>query len=488
MTTTEPVLNEDQQKAHDQLVDYITGKDRSRAMWVLEGYAGTGKSFTLAKIVGTIRKLGSDVNDLWGTDSKRIAMSAPTHKAVRVMKKFAKGFPGVGFSTVHSLLGLKEQIDNNGKVKFVQDKDPGKIKIEGYDVLFLDETSMLADELFALLTPYVKRGLKLIFVGDPVQIPPVNHKDSKPLIEAEREKHNIGIIRLEKIVRQALDNPILTYATRIRKGYQTTSDFDVVTHTIDSNPMAGIVRLAENDEDRINLILDKYFNCEEFRQDADFMKTICWRNKTVDAFNRVIRRHIYGNDLPFIMVGEKLIIDAPVIMPSSQRILLANNEEITVDRYQIQETDIDYLILNLVNREWVPDQPTATFKYYNTYVRYYDEEGIEQEANIRILHESENLKLQTILNDIKKAATAIDYNSPYRGKLWKSFYEMDRKFAATKYNYAVTSHKAQGSTYDNCMMVDWDIAANTRPGATEERNRIRYVAATRARHLLFIVK
>lgn len=483
-----PQLNEDQQKAHDVLVDYIMGRNKEFAMWVLEGYAGTGKSFTLAHIVGTVRKQ-SGGEELFSGSSKRIAMSAPTHKAVRVMKKFAKGFPGVGFATVHSLLGLKESIDNNGKVKFVQDKDPGKIKIEGYDVLFLDETSMLSDELFALLIPYVRRGLRLIFVGDPVQIPPVNHMDAKPLIEAERAKHGIGIIRLEKIVRQALDNPILTYATRIRKGYQTTAEFDVTTNTIkDSNPLTGIVHIAETDEERIHDIVGRYFNCKEFRQDADFMKVICWRNATVDSFNRLIRRHIYkehGPDLPFIMVGEKLIIDAPVILPGSQRILLANNEEIVVDRFQIQETEIDYLVLNLVNREWVPDNPVVSMKYYNTFVKYFDEDGFEQEANIRILHESERTKLNSILNDIKKAATAVEYSSPYRGKLWQSFYGVDRKFAATKYNYALTSHKAQGSTYDNTMLVDWDISLNKR---TEERNRIRYVAATRARHLLFIVK
>lgn len=485
-TTTTAVLNEDQQKAHDTLVAYIMGQDKTYAMWVLEGYAGTGKSFTLAHIVATVRNKDTNGGDLWG---KRIAMTAPTHKAVRVMKKFARGFPGVGFATVHSLLGLKEQIDSNGKIKFVQDKDPTKIKIEGYDVLFLDETSMLADELFALLLPYVRRGLKLIFVGDPVQIPPVNHKDAKPLIEAERAKHNIGIIKLEKIVRQALDNPILTYATRIRKSYQSDVDFSAATHVLDTTPQAGIVSIKESDEERLSGVLEQYFNCEEFRQDADFMKVIAWRNNTVDTFNRMIRRLIYKEpNLPLIMVGEKLIVDAPIIMPSSQRILLANNEEIVVDRFQIQETEIDYLTMNLINREWVPDNPSVSLKYYNTFVKYFDEDGFEQEANIRILHETEKTKLQAILNEIKKAATAVDYSSPFRGKLWQSFYAVDRKFAAVKYNYAVTSHKSQGSTYGNCMIVDWDIAANRRAGATEERNRIRYVAATRARHLLFIVK
>lgn len=481
-------LNEEQQKTHDTIVAYITDQDKEKAMWLLSGYAGTGKTFTLTQIVGTLRRHKKE--DIWGSKSFRIAMSAPTHKAVKVMKKFAKGFDGVHFSTIHALLGLKEQIDNlSGKTKFVQSKEPDQIKIDQFDVLFIDETSMLADELMLLLVPYTQRGLKLVFIGDKAQIPPVNHIDSKPFLEAERVKYNIGMVELTSIVRQSLDNPILTYATRIRKAYQTAADFEVITHTIpDRQPLTGIIHVGETDDARVHEIVEQYFNCEAFRQDADHMKVIAWRNKTVDQFNRLIRQHIYkdmGKDLPFIIAGEKLIIDAPVVMPGSGRILLSNNEEIEVDHFIVEEGEMSYYMMEVVNREWVSDQITTNIKYYNTWVKYFDEDGIQQIANIRILHENENAGIAKILDSIKKAATQVPTNSPFRGKLWQSYYAVDRKFAAVKYNYAITSHKSQGSTYDNTMLIDWDISANSR---TEERNRIRYVAATRARHLLFIVK
>jgi len=346
---------------------------------------------------------------------------------------------------------------------------------------------MLADELFVLLIPYVKRGLKLIFIGDKAQIPPVNHLDSKPFMEAERTKYGIGIVELSTIVRQALDNPILAYATRIRKAYQTASDFPVTTHTIpDLDPLSGIIHVGEENNERIEEIVERYFNCEEFRQDADHMKIVCWRNNTVDQFNRMVRRHIYKDEpnLPFIMRGEKLIVDESVVL-SSGRILLSTNEEIEVSDYNVEEATLNYLTMQLVNREWVPDNPEVTFKFYNTWVKYFDEDGIEQQANIRILHESENTRMQGVLKEIKSAATNVPQGTPWRGKLWQSFYQVDGKFAKVKYNYAITSHKSQGSTYSNTMLVDWDIAVNPR---TEERNRIRYVAATRARYLLFIVK
>ena len=140
-------------------------------MWVLKGYAGTGKTFTLTRIVEELRRRdGADFGDF------RIAMSAPTHKAVRVMKKFST-FPAnaVHFSTIHALLGLKAEIDERGREKFVESKDPNEVRIEQFNTVFLDETSMLPDEIWVLLLKHVRKGLKIVFVGDPVQIPPVNH-------------------------------------------------------------------------------------------------------------------------------------------------------------------------------------------------------------------------------------------------------------------------------------------------------------------------
>jgi ATP-dependent exoDNAse (exonuclease V) alpha subunit len=59
------------------------------------------------------------------------------------------------------------------------------------------------------------------------------------------------------------------------------------------------------------------------------------------------------------------------------------------------------------------------------------------------------------------------------------------KLAQVKYNYAITAHKSQGSTYENVIVIEPDIDANSK---IVERNRIKYVAYTRAKSLLFIVK
>lgn len=489
-----PALTDEQRIAHDVLLKYLTGQDKTYAMMVLKGYAGTGKTFTLAQIVAVLRTMNNTSEDMFSGTKFRIAMSAPTNKAVRVLKNFSRNMAGVTFATIHSLLGLKEIIDDNGRQRFEQDKDPDKIRIEQFNILFIDEVSMLSDDLFKLLLPYLKRGLKLVFVGDPKQIPPVNHIDSIPLIEKHQATYNIGVVTLETIMRQAMDNPILAYATRIRKAEATTSDFPVETHLVSEarEPSRGIIALKSDSEEAIRGIIRDYFDVEAFRQDADYMKIICWKNMTVAAFNKIIRGQLYKDaklpegciELPSVMVGEKLIVDKPVML-SGNKVLLTTNEEIEILRYEVKQKDVEYMGADLVDRQWEGKRETTAVTYYNTWVRYFDEDGIEAECNIHILHEDHQAKMNGITQKIASTAKAMPPGLPLRGKLWQNFYATQRLFAAVKYNYAITGHKSQGSTYGNCMVIDWDIATNPN---IAERNRIRYVAVTRARSLLFIVK
>jgi len=72
-----------------------------------------------------------------------------------------------------------------------------------------------------------------------------------------------------------------------------------------------------------------------------------------------------------------------------------------------------------------------------------------------------------------------------RKEMWKQFYALEKPFANVNYNYCITAHKAQGSTYNYCISMEWDIDQNR---SIPERNRIRYVAATRARNKLFVVR
>jgi ATP-dependent exoDNAse (exonuclease V) alpha subunit len=69
--------------------------------------------------------------------------------------------------------------------------------------------------------------------------------------------------------------------------------------------------------------------------------------------------------------------------------------------------------------------------------------------------------------------------------LWVKYYKAQQAFADVAYNYAITAHKSQGSTYKNVFVIEDDIDFNTN---IVERNKIKYTSYTRPTDKLFIFK
>ena len=165
-------------------------------IFVLCGYAGTGKTFLVDHVV---RALGLVAGE-------SAAFVAPTGKAASVLIK-----AGVPATTVHSLIYTREEdieVDENGEViseqflRFVRRESiDSKIKL-----IVLDETSMVSDDVLRDLLSF---GVKCLCCGDPAQLPPVG--GSNTLLRSP-------VITLREIVRQERDNPIVRLAERIRAG------------------------------------------------------------------------------------------------------------------------------------------------------------------------------------------------------------------------------------------------------------------------------
>ena len=87
-------LKPQQQQAIDKLRSFLT---TTESFFLLCGYAGTGKSTIVFQIIKELL-----------SQSKRIALTAPTNKAVGILRKMAasQGIFGVDFLTIHQLLGL----------------------------------------------------------------------------------------------------------------------------------------------------------------------------------------------------------------------------------------------------------------------------------------------------------------------------------------------------------------------------------------------
>lgn len=474
MIKTQYQLNEGQQAALNWLVPFVHGKHDYR-MVLLSGHAGTGKTFTINRVVEAVRETHQHIN---------FGMTAPTHKAVRVLKKQSDLRDLLDFGTIHSFLGLKQVINKKGEVEYQPDfNSKFQRRIDGINVLILDESSMLDDKLFEFLQAELRSNgrLRIIFMGDEKQIPPVGKKQETgeanaiPFLEHRQKSHKIHVLELTEPQRQAKGSQIISYATAIREQHLHQK----ITYTFPDSKEE--LEVLPADINVLRQIFKQYFCTEAFRQDADYVKVIAWRNDTVDYFNREIRLLINNaTTLPRIINDECLIMDAPLVR--DREIIFTNNEEITTSDVKVVDKILKYRLYPLKLRDEDPDvvKKEVTVKAYSVILT--DLAGRAEHAFI--LHEDSLKEYDDLIEELTKAARSCrdHYNQK---SLWKQKFDIAENFAWVKYNYAITAHKSQGSSYDYCISCEVDIEFNR---DIEERNRIRYVSATRARKKLFIVK
>jgi exodeoxyribonuclease V alpha subunit len=144
----EPEVTEEQQAA--------INKTLFSSFSLLCGGPGTGKTFTAAKIVSAFLKRCKEA---------RIYLAAPTGKAARQLKRSMEKYgleTQVSIGTVHALLEVKEERD------YTDERPPLE-----FDLILVDECSMLDAKLFSLLLSSVKDETTLVLGGDPQQLPPV---------------------------------------------------------------------------------------------------------------------------------------------------------------------------------------------------------------------------------------------------------------------------------------------------------------------------
>lgn len=481
-------LTPEQQAAFDGFLE----SDNKFSM--LTGYAGTGKSTTVTAIVN--RLLGLDnptrAEDIFqpGYSPRRvrpmrITISAPTHKAVAVLRRMAKdkGWAEYAqFSTVHSLLNMKPKYnEETGEEFFEKSTFQFDSTLASTDILIVDEVSMVGKKplndkdpkgLFDYLMHELQtRKLRVLFVGDPAQIPPVKEDDS-PLFKAEvAMEYGIKQYSLTQVMRQAMDSPILRFATELRQAR-------------DHQPVPEELQLCSTKSGadaikRIEEIISATYCTEDYHDNPDKVKIIAWRNKTVDYFNLVCRQLIYQTrDLKPLMPGEMILIDK---RPYSLDIndpdagMLSVNTELKVveihpyvDRFEAR-MGRDLVELNVKTFKLIVEEMNTIDegKVFHT-VFVLDPDGVDN--------------FQKILENIKRAIFKAEASK--RGDLWKHFFKVRDRYMVYKYNYCITAHKSQGSTYGTAIVMDWDIRVN--PNDVECK-RIRYVAVTRPKDTLYVV-
>ena len=471
-----------QSQAYDKILDWFHSADPYDNKFTLMGFAGTGKSLLTAMITEYVL---SNTN-------LTVGLASPTHKAVEVTRNFISHGGSIDsnlvIGTIHSLMGLTQRITSTGKQIFVSSKTP-EHKIKNVDLLILDESSMLSSQLFlgkpskyggivGLLELQAKFNFKILFVGDPAQIPPVGETQAMPMDEAAQQDMGIKSFTLTEIHRQAADSPIIRASMSIRNSlfrptqfprFEEDASFEDVLDSETSGISFLTPRTRQNHADFLNSCLKSWFTDTRFEDSADFAKVIAYRNATVFALNKKIRGYRYPNSTNKIEIGEKLVTFAPFVRtdPTTNvsHTLLQNNEGITVKGFEVISRNFD----------------GADLKIYWTKV----ESDKGESLMLPIIHEDSQEDLDLILEHFVSLAKEKNIPAFEAADRWRSFYKFKEYFAAVGYNYAITAHKSQGSTYVNTAIMVEDIMINRK---VEERNRILYTAVTRPSHKLLLIK
>jgi len=394
-TVTDASFTDDQQEAYDQVYDRLARGERYTG---LRGYAGTGKTYLVSRLVEQL--VDEDCT---------VTVCAPTHKAVQVLSEELGGAP-VQMKTLHSFLGLRLKPSEGGEYKLVAEEEQDFA--EG--VVIVDEASMIGREEWAHIgdSPF---WVQWLFVGDPAQLPPVNEEPSPAL--------DVPGPTLETIHRQAADNPILELATQIRKGMdgQFGSQFK------DGRGVA----ITRNRDEFLDSVL-RVFDTDDFAEDATHARVLSYRNKAVRRYNREIRAARYGTDADRFVEGEWLVATETWFHDGVPR--LTNSEEVRVKSATVDLFEAD-------------DQ--SEWKVWTLKVRT-PERGLTRTA--RVLHEQEIERYQTAL-ERRRDAAAED------GSKWDRFFDLRERFARVDYAYASTVHRAQGSTFDTVFVDYRDLQA-----------------------------
>ncbi len=385
-------MTSDQENAKNLIAEWF--QNTNDRIFVLSGYAGTGKTFLIDYVVRRVLRLEI------GTEAVFVS---PTGKAAANLVK-----NGTVAGTVHSLIYIRDEddfdVDENGEV--IERTELSFVKREKIDekirLIIVDEASMINESVLRDLLSY---NVKCLFSGDGAQLPPVN--GSCPLMRCPNYE-------MTEIVRQAADNPIIRVATMAREG-------KTIPYGNYGDKVCVVRRNALSEKERKRLFLK-----------AD--QVLCGRNKTRDALNAEIRRYKgipEENLLP--VEGEKVICTL-------------NDWEKPLDKQRKF-----YLVNGIIGiardvKESFDDLATMQFQadFSESEVKVPFDTGIFTGKAYRHRYG-------------ERAMTLVDGTVVHEGNfalLHKLRVVSEEPICRFEFAYAITCHKAQGSEFDFVIVFD----------------------------------
>ena len=472
-------LNSDQLAALNKIDNWYNNSDEPNH--VLIGAAGTGKTSITKVIINMIQAKHP---------YHIIAAGAYTHSAAKNLSKLT----GDSASTLHSLLGLRLNFDiDNFKISDLDfQKAADSVELRGGGLLIVDECSMVNEDLTqALIDLAVSENSKILFIGDDKQLKPVNeNRIAMPFRFGESKTSKLTIVE-----RQTGANPLLKQLDAAREAQDDKTKLGVSFKTDFDSFGNGVVTVPYKNPYVLNLIdhMVSLLQSEEAKTNPYLIRALAYRNLTVDNLNTAIRKRMgYGVTLE---EGEpiKFYEGTSKFSNSTEARVSKVSDEYEVDVIELlnDKTQIKFRSTKYPNG--------LSIKVNDVVVQDFEDETYK-EKYITVSDESQKDAIATILDEYHKSFIKLASSNPTnRGSIWREYYKGIGSIATTydlklgsstvkkatfKPAYASTVHKAQGATYTNVLVNQYDI--NTARDEMD-RKQLTYVAMSRPTKAAFVI-
>ncbi len=427
----------------------------TKGAFIIRGYAGTGKTSSIAALVKSLPKF-----------KIKTVLLAPTGRAAKVMSSFSRKR---AFTIHKKIYQSEKRKDGSISLKLSNNRHKNTVFI-------VDEASMISGDsssssyqfgrsLLEDLIDYVfnDQNCSLIFIGDIAQLPPVG-SDLSPALDPKplRSRFDLQLkgVELKEVLRQAAESGILFNASRLRE--QTSNAHPHLRFYIEG--FSDVKRITGDE------LEDVLYDCYRFNGVEDSI-VICRSNKRANLFNQQIRMRIKGLDErmasgDYVMVVKNnyhwLEAENPIGFIANgdiAEILSIGNQE---EKYGFSFADVQ---LRLVDYH---DQPPLDVKVMLDVLEV-DGPSLPRKENQRLFEE---VSLEYEHLSTKRERMEAIKSDPY-------FNALQLKFA-----YAVTAHKSQGGQWKNVIV---DQGYITEEMIDQQYARWLYTAITRASEKLFLL-
>jgi exodeoxyribonuclease-5 len=444
---------DDQSTALKKIASYIC-ENSNDIIFLLTGYAGTGKTSVISSVVKTLDLL-----------RMRSVLIAPTGRAAKVLGSYS----GKQAFTIHKKI-YRQKSSKDGMGSFMLDRNKHK------DTYFIvDEASMISNtssetslfgsgKLLDDLLEYIYSGTdcKLILVGDSAQLPPVGSVLSPALDPEALREFGFGLIttELKQVVRQSETSGVLMNATKVRL---QISENDIVHPSMDCVNYKDVIRLTG--EGLIDELSASYGICG-----LEGTIIVVNSNKQANRYNQGIRNRIFfreeeisPGDLVMVVKNNYFLVEENEEGPG----FIANGDIAEVKKIRKYEERYGFRFAEMTL--YFPDYDFEVESKVMMDVLHLDTPALPAEKNKELF--------QNILNDYLFLKTRRKQYEAVRNDPW--FNALQIKFA-----YAVTCHKAQGGQWERVFI---DQGMFNRNEITIDYLRWFYTALTRSTDKVYLV-